>query len=88
MADVNVNRRKSTAKAKPEAPSQEEQIHRWKQHFENLLEKHPKVKHKPITKIINNQRDIKLRQFTQKEHDSVQRKSKNRKKAELDEIPP
>ena len=44
--------------------------------------------HKPITKIISNQQDIKLGQFTQEEHDSVPRKNKNRKAAGLDEIPP
>ena len=42
----------------------------------------------PITKIISNQLDIKLGQFTQEELDSVLRKNKNRKSAGLDEIPP
>ena len=83
-----VSRRKSTAKAKLKATSQEEQIHLRKQHFENLLGKPPKVTHEPITKIISNQLDIKPRQFTQEELDSVQRKNKNRKAAGLDEIAP
>ena len=34
-----VSRRKSIAKAKLKATSQEERIHLWKQYFENLLEK-------------------------------------------------
>ena len=38
-------------------------------------------------KIISHQFDIKLRQFTQEELDSVLRKIKNRKAAGLDEIP-
>ena len=59
------SRRNTTAKAKLKATSQEEQIHPWKQHFENLLRKPPKVMHEPITKIISNQVDIKLGQFTQ-----------------------
>ena len=42
---------------------------------------------KPITKIISNQVDIKLGQFTP-ELDSVLRKIKNRKAAGLDEILP
>ena len=42
----------------------------------------------PITKIISNQVDIKLSQFTQEELDSVLRKIKKRKAAGLDEIPP
>ena len=40
-----------------------------------------------MTKIISNQLDIKLRQFTQKEVDSVLSKIKNWKAAGLDEIP-
>ena len=40
-----VSRRKSTAKAK-------ERIHLWKQHFENLLGKPPKVTHEPIPKLF------------------------------------
>ena len=38
-------------------------------------------------KIINNQFDIKLEQFTQEESDVVQTKIKNSKTAGLDEIP-
>ena len=37
-----VSRRKSTARAKLKAASQEEWIQLWKQHFKNLLEKSPK----------------------------------------------
>ena len=83
-----MSRRKSTAKAKLKATSQEERIHLWKQHLEYLLEKPPKVTHEPITKIINNQLDIKLGQFLQEELNSVLKKIKNRKAAGLDEIPP
>ena len=82
-----VSKRKSTAKAKLKATNQEERIHLWKQHFENLLGKPPKFTHGPTTKIICNQLDIKLGQFTQEELDSVLRKIKNRKAAGLDEIP-
>ena len=42
----------------------------------------------PITKIINNQLDVKLGRYTQEELDLVARKIKNRKAAGLDEIPP
>ena len=83
-----MSRRKSTAKAKLKATSQEEWIQLWKQHFENLLGNPPKVTHEPITRIISKQLDIKLGQFTQGELDSVLRKIKNRKVAGLDEIPP
>ena len=73
-----VNRRKSIARAKQKADNQEERIHLRKQHFENLLRKLLKVTDEPITKMISNQWDIKLGQFTQEELDS----------AGLDEIPP
>ena len=46
-----------------------------------------KIPEKPITKTISNQLDIKLGLFTQEELDVVLRKIKNRKAAELDEIP-
>ena len=42
---------------------------------------------KLIPKIIYNQLDIKIGQFTQKELDSGLRKIKNKKTARLDEIP-
>ena len=64
-----VSRRKSTAKAKLKATSQEERIQQWKQHFENLLRNLPKVTHEPIMRIIIYQLDIKLGQFTQEELD-------------------
>ena len=38
-----VSRRKSTAKAKLKAASQQERVKMWKQHFENLLGNPPKV---------------------------------------------
>ena len=83
-----MSRRKSTAKAKLKAISQEERIHVWKQHFENLVGKPPKVTNEPITKIISNQLDIKLGQFTQEVLDSILRKIKNGKAVGLDEILP
>ena len=49
--------------------------------------KPPKVRDEAITKIFSKQLDIKLRQFTQEELDSVLRKIRNRKAAGLDEIP-
>ena len=44
--------------------------------------------HEPIKKIISNQLDIKLEEFTQEELDSDIRKIKTRKAAMLDEIAP
>ena len=83
-----VSRRKSTAKAKLKATSQQDRIRLWKQHFENLLGNPPDVTHEPITRTINKQLNIKLGPFTQEELDSVLRKIKNRNAAGLDEIPP
>ena len=45
--------------------------------FQESAWKPPKVTDKPIMKIINNQQDIKLGQFTQEELDVVRRKIKN-----------
>ena len=55
-----VSRRRSTAKAKLKASSQQDRTHLLKQHFENLLGNHPEVTHEPITRIISKQLDIKL----------------------------
>ena len=73
MTVNEVNKKKSTVEAKLKAAGQEEQKHLWKQHFKNLLGKPSKVQDEPITKIISNQLDIKLGQFTQ-ELDLVLRK--------------
>ena len=82
-----VSRRKSTTKAKLKATNQQERIKLWKQHFKNLLGNLPKVTHKPITRIVSKQLNIKLRPFTLEELDSVLRKIKNRGDTGLDEIP-
>ena len=73
-----VSRRKSNAKAELKAISQEERIHLWKQLFENLLGRPPKVTHEPITKIICNQVDMNLGHFTPEELDSILRKTKKK----------
>ena len=83
-----VSRRNSTAKAKLKATNQQERIKLWKQHFQHLLGKPPKVTHEPIKRIISKQLDIKLGPFMPEELDSVLRKIKNRKAAGLDKIPP
>ena len=58
----------------------------WKEHFKNLLGNSTKVTDKSITKIINNQLDIKLGQFTQAELNVILTKIKHRKVTSLDEI--
>ena len=83
-----VSKRKSDARAKLKAVSQKERIQLWKEHFKNLLGKSTKFTDEPITKIIDDQLDVKLGQFTQEELDVVLTKIKNRKAADLDEIPP
>ena len=71
-----VSRSESTVKAKLKAINQQERIKLWKQHFENLLGNRPNVTHKPITRIISKQLDIKLGPFTLEELDSVLEKLK------------
>ena len=83
-----VSRRKSTAKAKLKAASQQERVKLWEQHFKNLLGNPPEITDEPNTRIISKQLDVKLGPFTKEELDSVLRRIKNRKAAGLDEIPP
>ena len=64
-----VSTRKTTARAKLKATSQQERIHLWKQHFENLLGNPKKVTHEPVTRIISKSLDIKLGSFTQEKFD-------------------
>ena len=82
-----VSKRKSTAREKRKADSQEERIHLWKEHFKNLHGKLPRVTDETVMKIMKYQLDIKLVQFMQ-EPDVVLPKIKNRKAAVIDEIPP
>ena len=82
-----VSGRKSTAKAKLKAASQQERIKLWEQHFKNLLGNPPEITDEPITRIISKQLDVKLGPFTKEELDTVLRRIKNRKAAGLDEIP-
>ena len=83
-----MSRKKSTTKVKLKATNHQERIKLWKQHFENILGKPPKVTHKSITRIISKQLDIKQGLFAQEELDSVLKKIKNKKAAGLDEISP
>ena len=83
-----VSERKTTLKAKLKVASQEEQIQIWKDYFKNLLGKSPEVTDRPIIKIIDNQLDIKLGQFTQEELNGVLTKIKSRKATSLLGIPP
>ena len=53
----------------------------WKQHFNYLLRKFPKITNKPTSKIINNQLDI--NQFTQEGLDVALRKLKTGKRPDL-----
>ena len=54
-----VCKRQGTARAKLKTAAQEERIQIGKELFKNLLGSSHKVTDKPITKIINNQLDIK-----------------------------
>ena len=47
-------------RTKVKTASEEERTLTWKEHFKNLLGDYRQVADKPITKIINCQRDIKL----------------------------
>ena len=66
----------STSKAKLKVASQEERLQKWKKkkHFQNLLRNSSEITDKPIQKIINGKLNIKLRQFTEEELDTVLKK--------------
>ena len=83
-----VSGRKSTAKAKLKAASQQERVKLWEQHFKNLLGNPPEITDEPITRIISKQLDVKLGPFTKEELDSVLRRIKNRKAAGARRDPP
>ena len=71
-----ISKRKSILNVK----LKEERIQMWKEHF--------RVTDKLISKIINNQLEIKLGMFTPKELNVVQTKIKTRKTAVPDKITP
>ena len=74
-------------RAKVKVVGLEEILHKRKEHFKNLLGNTPEITDKPIHTIINDELDIKLRQFTEEEPDTVLKKIKIRKAAVLYEIP-
>ena len=78
-----MSERKSPAKVKLNATSQEERIHQRKQHFENLLGKLPKFTHEPITKkLISDQQDNQTRTvYARKTRLSTKKNLKKEKKA-------
>ena len=65
----------------------EERIQKWKEHLKNFLGNSPKITDKPITKMINSQPDIKLRQLMEEELNIALTKIKNRKAGSLYKIP-
>ena len=73
--------RKSISKVRLKATSKEERFRKLKEDFKNLIGNILK-----LPKIINGQVDIRLRQFTGEQLDTVFKKVENRKAAELDEI--
>ena len=75
-----MSRRKSNAKAKLKLPAK-----RIEYTCGNNISR---IYSENLTKIMSNQLNIKLGQFTQERLDSILRKIKNKKEAGLDEIPP
>jgi len=83
-----ISDRKSTSRSKLKATSQKDRLQKWKDHFQKLLGKPPKIIENNTQKIIDRQLDIKLGDFTTEELNEVLKKLKSRKAAGLDEIPP
>ena len=79
---------RSTNKSKLKANSQTERLNKWKEHFENLLGKAPNVSDNEIETIIDQPLNIKLGNFTEAELVEVLKKTKNKKAAGLENVPP
>jgi len=81
-----ISGRKSTSTSKIRAASQEERLKKWKDHFQNLLGKPPRVTDTAIKTIVNHELDIKRGNFTLEELQMARKKCKNKKAAP--DIPP
>ena len=82
-----ISGRKTTNKSKLKAANQEERINLWKEHFQNLLGKPPKVIDRPIKQIFENELNIKKGNFDMEELEVVLKKLSNGKACGLDDIP-
>ena len=80
--------RKKSNKSRLKAKDDEERLKLWKEHFKNLLGKHPVTIPSEMIKIVDETLPIKIGPFTENELQSVIKAIKNKKSAGLDEIPP
>ena len=71
----NVSGRRKSPKSKLKANTQEERLELWKNHFQGLLGKEPTVNDLPMTKIIHNEQDISVDDFTIEELEKVLKKN-------------
>ena len=84
----DVSDRKQSSKAKLKVSSQNDRLSKWKDHFQNLLGRAPVISDQPIQPIISEELNIKKGPFSADELEVVLKKTKNRKAAGLDDIPP
>ena len=71
-----MSRRKSAARAKLNAASQEDRRQKWKEHFKNILGSSPEITDKPPEKISNSKLDVKLGQFRKEKLGALLKRSK------------
>ena len=84
-----ISGRKSSNKSKLKANSQTERLTKWQYHFQNLLGNAPNVSSDTVVEqIVDYPLDIKLGNFLDAEIIEVIKKTKNKKAAGLDNIPP
>ncbi|XP_068691683.1 uncharacterized protein [Montipora foliosa] len=79
--------RKSSNSSKLKAPSQEERIQLWKNHFKDLLGKPPQVSNELINPIVQEELHIKKGDFSMDELMKALKSTQNHKACGLDEIP-
>ena len=83
-----ISQRKRANKSKLKAASQQERIEQWKNHFYNLLGKIPTISENITETIVEHTLDIRTGNFTEEELTAALKKTKTRKAAGLDTVPP
>ena len=79
--------RKSSNKAKLKASDQKERIDKWKTHFQNLLDKTPRISIKETTRVVEGELNIMKGSFSMEELKAAMKQIKSGKACGLDNIP-
>ena len=86
ISDIGGHKRSSHAKLK--ASSQSERLHKWKEHFANLLVKAPVTNDQPVHQITDTELPVKKGIFSEGKLEAVLNKLKNKNAPGLDKVQP